>query len=84
MILQQLREQLLRIVDDYTVGDQPYSEILTTKTTYRNGPLLHWKNYLAHMTTPNKTYNNFSEDDGTLPETVSFTDYTWQKKLKKS
>ena len=53
----QWREQVLRLVDDYTDGSHPYSEMLTTKRTYVNGPLVHYKKYLAQQPGLGVTYN---------------------------
>ncbi|HIN85611.1 MAG TPA: hypothetical protein EYN06_03940 [Myxococcales bacterium] len=78
-ILRSLREQLLLVVDDYTSGGEAYSQLLTTKRTYWNGAIAHWKKYLAQMTNLNKTYNALDSSEAALPEEIVFTDTNWQK-----
>ncbi len=77
-ILTQVREQLLLLIDDSTVGDRGYSEILTTQRTYMNGPIAHWKKHLAPMVNLNKTLNQTGPGDvdvsGAIP---AFTDMGW-------
>lgn len=65
VIWSSMREQLLRLVDDVTVGGRPYSELLTARRTHVNGPLLFWWKNLANMVALNRTYNPLG--DGELP-----------------
>lgn len=69
-----MRAQMLRLIEDATSGDLGYSEMLTTKRTYYNGPLYQWKRYLAQMTPLNKTFNRFFKGDAPQKNTFSFSD----------
>jgi hypothetical protein len=73
-----MREQLLLVVDDHTSGDHPYSELLTTKQTYTNGLLDHYKKYLAPQSSYAKTYNAFHKGDAPLPDKPDWTDTTFK------
>lgn len=67
-VLDAMREQLLRVVDDHTVGGEPYSGILTTKRTYFNGPLVHYFKYLAARQTTVRVQDMYRPEDGPLPD----------------
>ena len=66
-VLSSMREQLLRLVDDHTSGALPYSELLTTKRSWINGPLVHYFTYLAPRQSLARTQNWHSAADGPLP-----------------
>lgn len=67
-ILDAMREQLLRVVDDHTTGGAPYSELLTTKRAYVNGPLVHYFKYLAARQTTVRVQDMYRPEDGPLPD----------------
>jgi hypothetical protein len=70
-----MREQLLRVVDDHTVGGEPYSAMLTTTRSYTNGPLTHYQRYLAQQASLfGSTYNVHHDGDAPLPATVDYLD----------
>lgn len=79
VLLAALREQLLLLVDDSTVGGHPYSEILSTNRTWVNGRVLFWRRWLANMVAFNKTYDRFSEGELPLPDDPDWTDATWRE-----
>jgi hypothetical protein len=74
----QLAAQLLRLIKDHTLGDQPYSEMLTTERVWTNGAIQYWSKYLALSTSLNREFNRPSLGDAAIPDTVSFTDKTWR------
>lgn len=63
-----MREQLLRVVDESTAFGRPYSEILTTRRAPTTGRLNYWRRYLAHIQRIQKVYNNVTESDPIPPE----------------
>jgi hypothetical protein len=77
MIWADLREQLLRLVDDHAMGKQPYSELLTTRQMYTNGRLDFWKKNLAPALTYSRTYNEWHTGDAALEATPDWNDNTW-------
>jgi len=81
----QMRLQMMRLIDDATVGPLGYSEMLTTKGTYYNGPLHHFKKYLAQMTSFSQTFNFHMTGDAPVPEVdVPFTDESWVPQTRTS
>lgn len=82
-VLSGMREQLLKVVDDHTVGGQPYSQILTTKRSYLNGPLTHYFKHLAQRQSYSRTQNTWSAEDGELPD-LAYTDATWVETTRSS
>lgn len=76
-VLGLMREQLGRLVDLHTVGGRPYSELLTTPTTFTNGALAFWKQNLAQMANVTKTYNERMTVDEPALANPSFVDTTW-------
>jgi len=72
-----MREQLLLLVDDHSDGSRPYSELLTTQRAHYDGPLMHFKRYLASGAILNRTFNDYHESDGDFPETVNYWDKSW-------
>jgi hypothetical protein len=74
-----MREQLLLLIDDHTVGGKAYSKMLTTDTSYTNGLLDYWSKHLATATNLNKTYNEHHIGDSELPEDPDFHDRTWRE-----
>jgi hypothetical protein len=76
-VLADLREQVLRFVDEFSTGARPYSNILKAKTIHYNGPLVHYFKYLAQRQTLGRTQNAHAPADGTLPD-LKYTDTdTW-------
>ena len=74
-----MREQLLLVVDDHTDGSAPYSELLTTKSSYVNGRLAHFKKHLAQQASPNvTTYNVLHSGDADLSAITSW-DAPWTR-----
>jgi hypothetical protein len=71
-VLAAMREQLLRLVDDSTSGSYPYSDVITTKRAYVNGPLAHYYRYLGPRQSVARTQNLHQPADGPLP-TLPFT-----------
>ncbi|AKT37434.1 hypothetical protein [Chondromyces crocatus] len=67
-VLASMREQLLRLVDDYTDGTRPYSGLISTKRSWVNGPLAHYFHYLGRRQTFSLTQNIHQPADGLLPE----------------
>ena len=74
-----LREQLMLLAEEVTVGELSYSELLTTKRTYINGPLAVFKRHLAKMTKFSKTFNMWQEGDADPPETIRYVDAEFQE-----
>ena len=70
-----MREQLLLVVDDHTVGGEPYSGMLTTTRSYMNGPLWHYQRYLAQQASLfGSTYNVHTGSDAPFPATIDYLD----------
>ncbi|EYF03331.1 Hypothetical protein CAP_5662 [Chondromyces apiculatus DSM 436] len=67
-VLTSMREQLLRLVDDHTSGQEPYSRLITTKRSWVNGPLTHYATYLGQRQSLSLTQNVRQPADGVLPE----------------
>lgn len=67
-VLAAMREQLLRLVDDHTDGTRPYSELITTRRAWINGPLAHYFRYLGQRQTFTRTQNLHQPADGPLPD----------------
>ena len=72
-----MQEQLLRLVDDYTLGGKPYDEMLTTKTSYSNGLIDHYLKYQAAGNNYTSVYNRPGDDAAALPKDPQWTDTTW-------
>ncbi len=72
-----MTEQVLRLVDDVSVGRRPYSELLTTKRAWVNGRLDFWKKHLAHMSNLNKTFNAWAPGDAPTTDAPDYTNATW-------
>ncbi len=76
-VLAGMREQLLRLIDDSSSGKHPYTDILTTKRMWMNGPLTHYFHYLGQRQTYSRTQNIHQKADGALPD-LQYTDAdTW-------
>lgn len=76
-VLSAMREQVMRLVDDYTNGKLPYSEMLTTPRAWVNGPLVHYFTYLGQRQSFSRTQNLHTPSDGALPA-IAFTEQdTW-------
>jgi hypothetical protein len=76
-VLAAMREQLLRLVDDYTDGTRPYSDLVTTKRSWINGPLTHYFRYLAPRQSLARVQNGYQPADGTLPDLPFTATDTW-------
>lgn len=76
-VLQGFREQFLRSVDDHTVGGEAYSELLTSKRKWTNGPLSHYLKYLAHRQTFARTQNWIPPEDTSNPDVPFLENETW-------
>jgi len=72
-----MREQLLLLVDDHTDGSRPYSELLTTQRAHYDGPLMHFKRYIASGAILSRTFNDYDVSDGVFPEVVNYWDKSW-------
>jgi hypothetical protein len=70
-----LREQLGRAVDEVTTGGKPYTDLLLATRSSENGPIAHWKKWLAPSYTLNLTYNVPARDEATVDK--EFLDATW-------
>jgi hypothetical protein len=77
VVLASIREQMLRSIDDHTSGAHPYSEIVTTKRAWINGPLVHYFRYLAQRQSFARTQNFHTESDGPLPALPFTAVDTW-------
>jgi hypothetical protein len=77
MILAAMREQVLRLVDEHTVGGSPYSELLTSKRAHYNGPLTHYFEHIAPRQTFSLTQNRHEPADGVLPDLEFLDESTW-------
>ncbi len=76
VILEAMREQLGRKVDEVTSG-KPYTDLLLSTTTEVNGPLSWWKKYLGKLYALNQVYT--PADDGEELADLDFTDQaTWK------
>ena len=71
------REQFLRLVDDYTDGSRPYSEMLTTKRGYTNGKLEFHRKYLAAQTNYARAYTQPGQGDQPIAEDPDWHDVSW-------
>lgn len=76
-VLSSMREQLLRLVDDYTDGTRPYSDLITTKRAWMNGPLSHYLHYLAPRQSTARVQNTLQPADGAVPELPFTSGDTW-------
>lgn len=76
-VLSSMREQLLRLVDDHTKGNRAYSDLLLTKRSWVNGPLVHYYKYLGQRQTFSRTQNLYSASDGELPDLPFTAVDTW-------
>lgn len=73
LILQSMREQLARSVDDVTTGGRPYTDILLSTKAWVDGRLAFWKKYFGSY--GQGTYN--IPDPAEEIPTKDFTDTTW-------
>jgi len=78
------REQLLQLVDDYTDGSLPYTEMLTTKRAYTNGRLQFFKKYLAPQGGYFLSYNQQHTGDAPLSVDPEWLDTTWVEVTRES
>jgi hypothetical protein len=71
------REQFLLLVDDYTNGSRPYSEMLTTKRAYTNGRLEFHRKYLAAQAGYSRAYTQPGQGDQPVAENPDWHDMSW-------
>jgi hypothetical protein len=77
VVVDAMREQVLRLVDDVTKAGAHYSGILTSRRNHLNGPLVHYFKYLAQQIKLPRVQNFHQPSDGPLPA-LKFTDFnTW-------
>lgn len=76
-VLETMEEQILRTVDDHTIGGRAYSAMLTTSEVYTNDRLAFFQRFLAPMSGPERTYNAWHEGDGPLPDSPDYTSTNW-------
>ncbi|MBM4376959.1 MAG: hypothetical protein FJ095_17900 [Deltaproteobacteria bacterium] len=76
-VLAAFREQLLRSVDDHTVGGAPYSQLVTTKKAYVNGPLSHFLSHVAHTLPLSSIQSGVQPSDGAVPSVPYAAGDTW-------
>ncbi|MEJ7730550.1 MAG: hypothetical protein WKG00_15180 [Polyangiaceae bacterium] len=76
-IVESLREQLGRSVDEVTAGGAPYTDLMLSTKAWQNGKIAHWKKNLAPYVTINLTYNVPDPDEEVLAK--DFTDDTWEQ-----
>jgi hypothetical protein len=79
VVLSSMREQLLRLVDDYTDGTRPYSELVTTKRSWINWALTHYFRYLGKRQSFSRTQNFYQASDGELPDLPYTAADTWME-----
>lgn len=77
-----MREQLGRSVDDVTVGDRPYSELLTSKRMHVSGRYEFWKKYMAPVVVLSRTWNASGPGDAPLAADPDWFDNTWRVVLR--
>jgi hypothetical protein len=77
MVWTDLREQLLRTVDDHATGVEPYSALLTTKKMYTSGRLEFWKKNLTASVAYSRAYNEWHSGDPALAQDPDWNDETW-------
>lgn len=82
-VLNSMREQVLRLVDDYSNGTLPYSEIITTQRAWINGPLVHYFRYLGQRQGFSRTQNLYQPTDGELPNLPYTQGETWTEIQRK-
>jgi hypothetical protein len=78
-LLAAMQEQLLRVVDDHTLGNQPYRELLTTKKSYSTGILDHYLKHQAAGNNYSSAFNRMGDDASTLPSDPDWTDTSWHE-----
>jgi len=76
-ITSQWRAQFLRLVDDYTDGSRPYTEMLTTKRAYTNGRLEFHRKYLAAQIGYFYTYVEPGDSDPPTTADPDWHDLSW-------
>jgi len=79
-----MREQVLKLVDDHATGLKPYSELITTKASYSSGRLDFFKKNLAPALTYGKTYNAFHKGDAPLAANPDWNDTTWHAETREA
>ncbi len=78
MLWSDLREQLLRTVDDHAMGIEPYSAMLTTKKMYTNGRLDFWKKNIAGTVSYSRAYNEWHKGDAPQVANPDWNDLNWR------
>ena len=83
-VREEIRQQMMRLIEDHTLGGEPYSEMLTTKKTYMNGRLYQWKTYLAQMTSPAQSFNFWMPGDVAKQTSIDYNDLDWKAEVRDS
>lgn len=74
-----MREAVLRLVDDVTVGGKPYTDLLTTRRAYHNGALDFWMRHQAPIASFARTYNPPGPGAPDVPDAPDYTDASWRQ-----
>jgi hypothetical protein len=73
-ILNDMTEQMMKLIDLSTVGGRPYTDLVTSKTSYVNGRLSHYKQFLGDMNdTIGTTYTENDPDEVAVNDTGALT-----------
>jgi hypothetical protein len=75
-VLEDLREQLGRQVDEVTVGGRPYTDLLLSTTAWENGRIAFYKRWLATNVNHEGGAWNIADLTEEIPD-KAFTDATW-------
>lgn len=75
VILDSMREQLGRAVDDVSVGNKPYTNLVLSTTMYENGALAQWRRTLANNLSLTHVYG--VADPNEEISNKAFTDTSW-------
>ncbi len=78
VIADALREQVHALIDAATTGDLSYSDMLTWRRTYVNGPIRHFKRHWSWMTEIGDSFNMHFEGDEPLVDDFAFADLTME------
>jgi hypothetical protein len=84
LLWQDMREQVLQLVDEHALGNAPYSELLTTKKMYTNGRLEFYKKYLAPANAFSRTYNEWHTGDEALAKDPQWSDVAWRTVMREA
>jgi hypothetical protein len=73
-----LREQMARLVDEVSVGQRPYTDLVLTQDVWSNGVVDFWKQHLSKVVSLSRTMDLPTADDEPLPTEPDFLDETWE------